>query len=129
MLAVDSRGKRSWNWLAVGLLAVASFSYGYWAVWWINIVFDRSLPVVAYSVVEREFKGMWVKVRPWGSVPAVKTIQVPHVIYKVLQPRGPVCLIRRSGALGISWYTAQTCPWTGGKVMLGGADLWWLHVP
>ncbi len=127
MLVVDSRGKRSWNWLAVAFLALASFSYGYWAVWWINIVFDRSLPVVAYSVVEGEFKGMWVRVRPWGPVQEVKTIQVTHFVYKTLQPQGPVCLVTRSGALGISWYTAQTCPWRGGKVTLGGSNPWRRH--
>src|ERR1700733_3009940 len=68
MLVVDSRGPQSWNWLAVGLLAVASFSYGYWALWWINIVFDRSPQAAVSSVVEEEFKGMWVNVRPWGPV-------------------------------------------------------------
>jgi hypothetical protein len=127
MLAVDSRGKRSWNWLAVGLLAVASFSYSYWALRWINIVFDDSPQAAMSSVVARKFKGVWVRVQPWGPVRDAKAVQVPHVIYRVLQPNGSVCLVTRGGALGISWYTAQTCPWTGHNVMLGGADLWWLH--
>jgi hypothetical protein len=87
----------------------------------------RLLALAAHSVVERDFKGMWVKVGPWGPVAEVKTIQVPHVIYKVLQPKDPVCLVTRSGALGISWYTAQTCPWTGGKVTLGGSNPWHRH--
>lgn len=127
MLVVDSRGKRSWNWLAIVILAVASFSYGYWAVWWINIVLDRSLPVVAYSVVERGFKGKWILVQPWGPVRGVKTIQVPNVIYKALRPNGAICLVTRSGALGISWYTGHTCPWKGSKVTLGGANPWRAH--
>ena len=128
MLVVDSRGQRSWNWVAVGLLAVASFSYSYWALRWINIVFDDSPQAALSSVVARKFKGVWVRVQPWGPVRDAKAVQVPHVIYRALQPNGPVCPVMRNGALGIPWYTAQTCPWTGRKVMLGGADLWWLHV-
>jgi hypothetical protein len=127
MLAVDSREERSWNWLAVAILAAASFSYGYWAVWWINIVFDDSPQAAMSSVVTRKFKGVFVRVQPWGPVRDAKAVQVPHVIYRALQPNGPVCPVMRSGALGIAWYTAQTCPWVGEKVTVGGADLWWMH--
>ena len=62
-----------------------------------------------------------------GTGPGVKMIQVPHVIYKALRSKGPVCLVTRSGALGISWYTAQACPWMGGEVTLGGANPWRRH--
>jgi hypothetical protein len=127
MLLVDSRGERSWNWLPILLLTVSSFFYGYWALRWINIVFDRSPQTVACSVVDRKFKGVWVRVQPWGPVKEVKAVQVPHIIYRALEPKDQVCLVTRSGALAIPWYTAQSCPWAGDKVVLGGADLWWLH--
>jgi hypothetical protein len=87
MLVVDSRGPRSWNWVAVAFLALASFSYSYWGLRWINIVFDDSPQAAMSSVVARKFKGVWVRVQPWGPVRDAKAVQVPHVIYRVFQPK------------------------------------------
>ena len=125
-LMVDSRGERRWNWAVVAFLGLSSFCYSYWAVSWINIVFDGSPNAVVSSSVEEKFHhfrgGLRVRVQPWGPVQEAKAVQVPRVIYKTLQPNGPVCMVTRGGALGILWYTAQTCPWTGQKVTLGGVN-------
>lgn len=125
-LMVDTRGQRRWNWAVVAFLGLASFSYSYWALRWIKIVFDGSPNGVVCSSLEEKSQhfrgGLRVRVQPWGPVQEAKAVQVPRAIYKALEPKGPVCLVTRSGALGVPWYTAQVCPWTGQKVTLGGAD-------
>lgn len=125
-LVADSRGRRSWNWAVVAFIGLASFFYGYWALRWMNVVFDDSPNAVVSSIVEEKFHhfrgGLRVRVRPWGPVQEAKAVMVPREIYKALQPKGQVCLVTKSGALGIPWYTAQLCPWMEQKVTLGGSD-------
>ena len=48
---------------------------------------------------------------------------MPVAVYEGVQVGGAVCMVQRSGALGVGWYTAQVCPRLGGKVALGSEDV------
>jgi hypothetical protein len=97
----------------------ASFFYGYAATLQLNFVLDRSPDTVFRSVVagKTHTKGNWrLQIQPWGLEQETRKISVPPKLFKAVQPGDAVCMVQRAGALGIAWYTAQACPWKGGRV-------------
>jgi len=107
--------------------ALLSLFYGYAAALQIDIVLDRSAAAVTPVTVMEKFhtKGHWgVQLRPGVFQGAAARPCVPAGFYRLLQPGDTVCMVGKPGALGVAWYTAQACPWRGGRIYLdNGASL------
>jgi hypothetical protein len=107
----------------LGLAFVLFFSigYGYGAVRELDTLLDRSPAIVVRSIVlEKSLqKAYALHVEPWGNIHQIKSMVVPESVYQSVRIGGPVCMVLRQGAFGVSWYAAQTCPWAGSEVPLG----------
>jgi hypothetical protein len=101
-----------------GFIALALFSavYGYGSVRELNIVLDRS-PGIAHPaiVLARSYArgGYALRLAPWELADSSDTIHVPVSLYRSIHMRDRVCMVLKQGALGMSWYSAQACPWDG----------------
>jgi hypothetical protein len=113
-------GRRGLRVFVVPTLLFAGF-YGYAAVVHVNILFDQSEPEIHQAVVSQRINpsrgSPLLVIEPWGPVLRSKAISVPYRVYSSSIAGGPVCLVQRSGRLGLEWYTAQTCPWSGERVL------------
>jgi hypothetical protein len=103
-----------------------SVLYGYAVVVQLNCVLDHSTATVYQTVVSnKSLRRPSLDMQPWGPAPEPKSIMtpyhalVPRQILDAVQQGGPICVVQRDGALGISWYSAQVCPWNGQPVVLG----------
>jgi hypothetical protein len=103
-----------------------SVLYGYAAVVQLNCVLDHSPATVYKTVVSnKSLRRPSLDMDPWGPAPEPKSILtqyhalVPRQIFDAVQVGGPICVVQSAGALGISWYSAQVCPWNGQPVVLG----------
>jgi hypothetical protein len=102
---------------ASGLVVLALFSgvYGYGLVRELNIELDRSPGAVQQTVVLSKWSistQHHVSYRPWGSSHPTG-IFVTRSLYGSVQPGAQICMVVNEGALGMTWYTAQACPWNG----------------
>jgi hypothetical protein len=106
--------------LGLFFLLFFSVGYGYGAVLELDTMLDQSPAIVARStIVEKSsYKAYALRIEPWGDVDQIKKSIVPASVYQSVQKGGPICMVRRQGAFGIGWYTAQTCPWTAAAVPL-----------
>jgi hypothetical protein len=103
---------------ATGLVVLALFSgvYGCGLVRELNIELDRSpgavqqMVVFSKSIISTQHR---VSYMPWGSSHPTGTIFVTSSLYHSVQPGARICMVLKQGALGMSWYTAQACPWNG----------------
>jgi hypothetical protein len=103
------------------IAVILSLAYGYATVFQVNCVLDHSPTAVYRAVVTDKSdrgRGWHLEVGSWGSQQAARNVKVPYELFKSIQPGQEVCIVQRAGALGISWYTAQSCPWGGGPVFL-----------
>lgn len=103
------------------LAVILSLAYGYATLLQLNCVLDRSPATVYRAVVAGKSdrgRGWHVAVEPWGPQPEARDLKVAYEVFKSIQPGEQVCMVQRAGALGISWYTVQTCPWNGGPLFL-----------
>jgi hypothetical protein len=103
-----------------------SGAYGYATVLQLNILLDHSPPTIFQAVVSQKEKSqpgsrkLWIE--PWSRHSTSQGIVVSYDLFNSVQPGGTVCMVVREGGLGTPWYTAQECPWRGGKVLLGPGD-------
>jgi hypothetical protein len=101
-----------------GLTVVVLLSaiYGYGLVRELNIVVDRS-PATVYPtvVVNKRYTrgGYKLVVGPWGSAREADSMYVAPSLYDSIKVGERVCIVVKEGALGMSWYSAQACPWNG----------------
>lgn len=109
-----------------------SLGYGYAATVQLNCLLDRSPVTVYQSLLSHKSTGLrggWrLRIEPWGPGTGARSLMSPYTVgvsrevFDSINDGGLVCVVQRDGALGISWYTAQACPWTGGPVVLGFGD-------
>jgi hypothetical protein len=109
--------------------------YSYNALLQLNCLLDRS-PVTIYRpiVLEKVYgirRSVGLLVESWSpdqrhnaaSVLLVKpgAAMVPPSpeLFKTAREGETICVLQRKGALGMSWYTAQSRSWTGGPLALG----------
>ena len=121
LFLVALAAQRDWriNNRPIGLLVLLllSISYGYGVVRELNIILDRSQGNVYQSAISKTYaeQGIYgLNVAPGAT--GVDNITVPLAVYRSVQVGGPICLVRKEGAFGINWYTAQACPWRGGTL-------------
>ncbi len=107
--------------LGLAFVLLFSIGYGYGVVRELDTVLDRSqATVVRSTILEKSAEKTYaLHVGPWGNVNQIKNVIVPKSVFESVQKGGPVCMVLKSGALGVSWYTAQACPWTAIEVQLG----------
>ena len=106
--------------LAIAIVLCAG--YGYATILQVNCVLDRSPAAVylaAISAKSHPKRGTWrLHIEPWGPEHQARDVTVPAKLFDRIQPGDSACMVLRKGALGIPWYSAQTCPWNGGPVFL-----------
>jgi hypothetical protein len=109
--------------------------YSYIAIFQINCLLDKSSFTVYRTVVldvygSRGRGSRGLLVQQWsqeqGQSPVFSftfghgtAMAPPGVLLNVVHKGDTICVVQRAGRLGMSWYTAQLCPWNGGRVALG----------
>lgn len=121
----DVSMRRRRNWAGMVVLFLFNAFYGYIAIFELNILLDHSPDFTEQSVIaDKRYiygkgGGFELDIRPWGPIKRVSRVWVSAPVYASVQTGGPACMVLRQGALGVPWYTAQGCPWNGGRVLLG----------
>jgi hypothetical protein len=105
------------------ILAGSLTLYCYVALFEINCTLDRS-PAVVYASIVSAKRFVYrdpnrLQIRPWGRRSDFATVGVSPKAFRSVRAGDTICVVQRSGALHMPWFTAQTCPWTGGAVDLG----------
>ena len=110
------------RWIAT-MLAGSLIFYSYVALLQLNCVLDRSPALVYTSTVSGKvlvFRGPdRLRIQPWSAFHGIATVGVSPRVYYSVQRGDTICVVQRTGAFNTIWFTAQTCPWTGGPVDLG----------
>jgi hypothetical protein len=117
LAAILVNGRCRVNNTAPGLIALALFSaiYGYGLVRELNIVLDRSPAAVYQTTVLKKslFKSTYrLQYGEWGAN-GPDSIRVTTSLAHSVHEGDRICMVLKQGALGMSWYTAQACPWNG----------------
>jgi hypothetical protein len=110
-----------WNRLDLILGPLLCFAYGCAVVLQVNCIFDHSNAMVYEATVSAKrvySRSPHVTVAPWGPEQRPRSLVVPYRVYKSVAPGDPICMVLRQGALQVSWYTAQPCPYNGAPVSL-----------
>jgi hypothetical protein len=121
----DTTIRRRRNWTAMTVLLLFNALYGYAVVFEANVLLDRSPAVVQESVVLNKRYiygrggGYELTIKRWGPINSEKKVWASETVFRSVHAGGSVCMVLRQGALRVLWYTAQACPWSGGKVQLG----------
>jgi hypothetical protein len=100
----------------------ASLMYGYMAARELDVMLDRSPDVIYQSRVTHRNAAsgsVGLTIEPWGPVTVLRNVSVPHSVWSSAKIDGPICMVMRQGALKVPWYTAQACPWRGGRTDVG----------
>jgi hypothetical protein len=108
--------------------------YSYNALLHLNCLLDRS-PVTTYRpvVLEKVYgyrRSRGLLVESWSPdqrhsavtfliKPGAAMVPPPPELFKTARTGETICVLQRKGALGMSWYTAQSRSWAGGPVALG----------
>jgi hypothetical protein len=108
--------------------------YSYDALLQLNCLLDRS-PVTVYRpiVLEKVYgirRSVGLLVEPWSPdqrhsavtlliKPGTAMVPPSPEVFKTAREGETICVLQRKGALGMSWYAAQSRSWTGGPVALG----------
>jgi hypothetical protein len=104
-----------------------SILYFYAAIFELNAVFDNS-PVLVYRsrVIAKSYvSGLYfhpeyqLAIGPWDSEGGTRNAAVPRRIFSTVHVGDTVCVIQKTGWLGIGWYVVQACSRVGGPVSLG----------
>jgi hypothetical protein len=105
-----------------------SCSYGYGVVVQVNCLLDHSPAKVYRTVVSHKPSGRGysqvLDFEPWGPNPAPKSLMTQYSVtvqratFDAVRTGDTVCVVQRSGAMGMSWYTVQVCPSGGGPVVV-----------
>jgi len=124
-LALTVRELADWKinrWIAI-MVAGSLMFYSYVALLQLNCVLDQSPALVYTSTVAGKvlvFRGPdRLRIQPWSAFHGIATVGVSPRVYNSVQRGDTICVVQRTGAFNTIWFTAQTCPWTGGPVDLG----------
>jgi hypothetical protein len=108
--------------------------YSYSAMLQVNCLLDDSSVTVYRSRVLKKvygFRSRGLLVESWsreqqGLSPVSLLFQRGSAmvspssqLFNAVHPGDTICVVQRKGGLGMSWFTAQLCPWNGGYVPLG----------
>jgi hypothetical protein len=116
VILLQKRGRAGTSGTTVIVMLLFSAVYGYGLVRELNIELDRSPGTVYPAVVlgKSSYKGGYsLRFAPWDFPNGAETIHVPYSLYHSIHVRERVCMVVKEGALGMSWYSAQACPWNG----------------
>jgi len=100
----------------------ATLMYGYFAARELDVMLDRSPDVIYQSMATHKNMASGstgLTIEPWGLVSVRRNVSVPSSVFGSVKTGGPVCMVVRQGALKVPWYTAQHCPWNGGRTDVG----------
>jgi hypothetical protein len=101
-----------------GLIALALFAavYGYGLVRELNIELDRSQGAAYETTVLTKTHmrtNYGLHYAAWGPGNGEGSMAVARSLAHSVHEGDRVCMVVKQGALGMSWYTAQACPWNG----------------
>lgn len=95
------------------LLVLSAYGYGASALG--NALLDRS-PITSYStqvsgkrVTSGRQRTPQLRLAPWGPQKIDSEVSVPWDLYRSVNIGEPICVLVRSGALGVSWYRVAKC--------------------
>ena len=97
------------------LLLLLCCSYGYGAGMQVNALLDGSAPqtyrvgVTAKHVSHGKSTSYHLTLAPWGPKVSGQDLMVPYSQYAVVKPGDTVCMLLRSGALGVAWSELGRC--------------------
>jgi hypothetical protein len=97
------------------LLLLLCCSYGYGAGMQVNALLDGSTPqtyrvvVTAKHVSHGKSTSYHLSLAPWGPKANGQDLMVPYSQYAVVRPGDTVCMLLRSGALGVAWSELGGC--------------------
>jgi len=97
------------------ILFMLSFGYGYAAVMETNAIFDHTPATIYLTTVTRKYVSTGKSVSyhlvlaPWGPMQGGDNVTVARSFYNSRQVGGPVCILLRSGALSVPWYSVHSC--------------------
>lgn len=100
---------------AAALLLTLCCGYGYGAGVQVNALLDqsssRSFPAVVTSKNVRRGKSTsyHLQLAPWGPKVDGQDLRVPYSQYAAIKPGDTVCMLLRSGALGVAWAELGRC--------------------
>jgi hypothetical protein len=108
---VDRTIRAGWPGL-IALSVVGACAYAGGAVFALNVLLDRSAPIIStVDVVERHSRrnhwALQLGFSPWGD--ADDRIEVPPSFYNSVQTGETICVHLRPGAIGIQWFTLEKC--------------------
>ena len=97
------------------LLAVVCCSYGYGAGMQVNALLDRSTPknyrviVTAKHVSHGRSTSYHLRLAPWGPEVNGQDLMVSRSTYAGIKQGDTVCMVLRSGAMGVAWSKLARC--------------------
>jgi len=97
------------------LLAVICCSYGYGAGMQVNALLDRSTPksyrviVTAKHVSHGRSTSYHLRLAPWGPEVSGQDLMVSRSTYAGIKQGDTVCMVLRSGAMGVAWSKLGRC--------------------
>jgi len=100
---------------ATALLLLLCCSYGYGAGMQVNALLDGSTPqtyrviVGAKHVSHGKSTSYHLSLAPWGPKESGQDLMVPYSQYALVKPGDTVCMLLRSGALGVPWSQLGRC--------------------
>jgi hypothetical protein len=104
--------KRTETGLILPLLLSCIYAYG--VVLDLNVRLDRSPARTFQSrvvdMIYRAKVGPTLVIDPCGPLNERNRVRVSQAEFSKFQRGGPVCVLVRDGAFGLSWYRAQSCP-------------------
>jgi hypothetical protein len=97
------------------LLLILCCGYGYGAGMQLNALLDRStletyrVIVVSKYVSQGRSTSYHLKLAPWGPNVGGQNLMVSYSQYAAVRPGNTVCMLLRSGALGVAWSELGRC--------------------
>jgi hypothetical protein len=97
------------------LVALLCCGYGYGAGMQVNALLDKSMPqpfqvkVLGKSVGTGRSANYYLVLAPWGPRVAGQKLSVPRSLYEETKLGDSVCMVLRSGALGVAWSEPGSC--------------------
>jgi len=125
----DPKLHRRWFAQLGMLLLLVAHPWG--ALLMANAILDRSEPErFRVAVLDKHIcpssegdPSHHLRLAPWGPVPG-REVTVDRELYQAVEVAGTVCVVLRSGALGVRWFYVQACDGSGlnGRGQAGGSS-------
>jgi hypothetical protein len=97
------------------VLFLLAIGYGYGTVMEANALLDRTPGKVYLTMVERKYvstgksASYHLVLAPWGPMERGDNVTVTRQFYQASSEGAPVCVMLRSGAVGVPWYRVRRC--------------------